>query len=333
MKRRKFITLLTGAGAATVLSPLTARAQQSTLPVVGFVSLGSADTKTMRDRMEAFRKGLGEAGYVEGRNVQVEYHLLGREYGRAPSVLEDLIRRRVAVIAIPGSTPISLTAKKATTAVPIVFAVGENPMGLGLVESLARPGGNATGINFLGIETDAKRLGLMHELLPKATRFAALLNPSNARYSETTRKALVEAARSLGVEISFFNASTPDEIVSAFAAMARERAGALFIATEGFFASRGAQLAALATRFRLPTSFVSREQVQSGLLMSYGASWIDILRQVGFYSGRILKGTKPADLPVMQATKFELVINMKTARTLGIEIPPMLLARADEVID
>lgn len=327
MRRRDFLGALGGAASW----PLAARAQQPPLPVVAFISLGSAET--MGDRIAAFRKGLSETGYVEGRNVAVEYHLLGTQYERAPSLLEDLIRRRVAVIAVPGSTPISLAAKKATTTAPIVFAVGENPVTLGLVASLSHPGSNATGINFLGVETDTKRLGLMHELLPKAARFAVLLNPSNARYTEASRSALTEAARSLGVEVSFFNASTPDEIEIAFVDMTRQRADALFIATEGFFASRGAQLASLAAHYRLPTSFVSREQVQMGLLMSYGANWGDILRQVGVYSGNILKGATPADLPVVQATKFELVFNLQTAKKLGIEVPPMLLVRADDVIE
>jgi putative tryptophan/tyrosine transport system substrate-binding protein len=224
LKRRTFITLLGGAAAW----PLAARAQQSAMPTVAFLSVGSPEI--VAGRVSAFRKGLSETGYIEGQNVAVEYHWLEGKYGGLNSVLDDLMRRRVAVIAIPGSTPVSLAAKAAITTIPIVFGVAENPVTLGLVASLAKPGGNATGINFFAVETDAKRLGLMHELLPKASRIAALLNPANARYTETTSKSLREAAPSLGVEIIFFNASTPNEIDAAFAAMTRERAEALFIA-------------------------------------------------------------------------------------------------------
>ena len=248
-------------------------------------------------------------------------------------VLGDLIQRHVAVMAIPGSTPISLAAKSATNSIPIVFGVAEDPVTLGLVTSLAQPGGNATGINFFAIETDAKRLGLMHDLLPKAARIAVLLNPSNPRYSEATSKSLREAARTLGLEIVFYKASTPGEIDGAFAAMARDHADALFIGGEALFASRGVQIATLAMRDRLPASFSSRELVQAGLLMSYGTSVIDMARQVGIYTGSILKGAKPADLPVLQSTKFEFVINLQTARSLNLDIPPTLLARADEVIE
>jgi putative tryptophan/tyrosine transport system substrate-binding protein len=327
MKRREFITLLGGAAAAW---PLAARAQQ-TMPVVAFLSVGSPDV--MAGRIAAFRKGLSETGYTEGQNVVVEYHWLRGQYEGLKTVLDDLIQRRVAVIAIPGSTPISLAAKAATTTIPIVFGVAENPVQLGLVTSLAKPSGNLTGINFFAIETDTKRLELMHELLPKAARFAALVNPANVRYTEVTSKSLREAARVLGLEIVFFNASTPSEIDVPFAAIARERADALFIGSEAFFASRAVQLATLAVRDRIPASFASRELAQAGLLMSYGTSLADMARQVGIYTGSILKGAKPSDLPVNQATKFEFVINLQTAKTLGLEIPPMLLARADEVIE
>jgi putative ABC transport system substrate-binding protein len=250
-----------------------------------------------------------------------------------PALVDDLARRRVAVIATPGSNPAALAAKAATATIPIVFGVAEDPVALGLVASLAHPGGNATGVNFFATEINAKRLGLMHELLPKATRFAVLVNPTNATSAETTAKALKEAAPSFGLELLFGNASTPAEIDTAFAAFARERAGALFIAPDGFFGSRGAQFAALAARDRLPASFVSRETVEAGLLMSYGTSFDDMFRQIGIYTGSILKGTKPADLPVLQSTKFEFILNLKTARSLGIDIPPTLLARADEVIE
>ena len=326
MRRRDFIAVLGGAAAW----PLAARAQ-SALPVVAYLSVGSP--QTLATRLAAFRKGLGEAGLIEGQNVAVEYHWFNGQYEGLTPVLEDLERRRVAALAIPGSTPISLAAKKTMTTVPIVFGVAENPVSLGLVASLAHPGGNATGVNFFAIEIDTKRLSLMHDLVPKAKRIAVLLNPSNARYTEATSKALAAAAPTIGVEIVFFKASTPDEIDAAFAAMAREHAEALFVATEAFFASRAAQLSALAIRHRLPASFANSDVARAGLLMSYGISIDDVAHQVGVYAGRILKGAKPADLPVVQTNKFELVINMTTAKALGIQVPPMLLARADEVIE
>ena len=276
---------------------------------------------------------MSEAGYVESQNVTVDYQWMNGHYEGLPALVDDLVRRRVAVIATPGSNPAALAAKAATATIPIVFGVAEDPVALGLVASLPHPGGNATGVNFFAAEIDAKRLGLMHELLPKATRFAVLVNPTNATSAETTEKALKEAAASFGLELLFGNASTPAEIDTAFAAFARERADALFIAPDGFFGSRGAQFAVLAARDRLPASFVSRETVEAGLLMSYGTSFDDMFRQIGVYTGSILKGTKPADLPVLQATKFEFILNLKTARSLGVEIPPTLLARADEVIE
>jgi putative tryptophan/tyrosine transport system substrate-binding protein len=301
------------------------------MPIVAFLSVGSPDVAA--GRISAFRKGLGETGYTEDRNVQVEYHWFEGQYQHLTVVLDDLIQRHVAVMAIPGSTPISLAAKSATNTIPIVFGVGEDPVRLGLVTSLAQPGGNATGINFFGIETEAKRLGLMHDLLPKAASFAVMLNPSNPRYSEATSKSLSEAASTLGLDIVFYKASTPGEIDAAFTAMARDRADALFIGDEALFASRSVQIATLAVRDQLPASFSSRELVQAGLLMSYGTNLIDMVRQVGIYTGSILKGAKPADLPVLQSTKFEFVINLQTARSLNLDIPPTLLARADEVIE
>jgi putative ABC transport system substrate-binding protein len=301
------------------------------MPIVAVLSVGSPDVAA--GRISAFRKGLGETGYTEDRNVQVEYHWFEGQYQHLTVVLDDLIQRHVAVMAIPGSTPISLAAKSATNTIPIVFGVGEDPVRLGLVTSFAQPGGNATGINFFGIETEAKRLGLMHDLLPKAASFAVLLNPSNPRYSEATSKSLSEAASTLGLDIVFYKASTPGEIDAAFTAMARDRADALFIGGEALFASRSVQIATLAVRDRLPASFSSRETVQAGLLMSYGINLIDLARQVGIYTGSILKGAKPADLPVLQSTKFEFVINLQTARSLNLDIPPTLLARADEVIE
>jgi ABC-type uncharacterized transport system substrate-binding protein len=327
MKRREFITLV---GGAAVAWPLAAPAQQQ-MPVVAFLSVGSPES--MAGRVAAFRKGLSETGYAEGRNVSIEYHWLGGQYEGLKALLADLVQRRVSVIAVPGSTPASLAAKAAIADIPIVFGVAENPVALGLVRSLADPGGNATGINFFAAETDAKRFGLMCELLPKATRIAVLVNPANVRYTEGTSKSVSEAARTFGIEVVFFKASTPAEIDAAFAAMSRERVDALFIGGEALFASRAVQLATLTARERLPTSFSSRELVQAGLLMSYGTNLADMARQVGIYTGSILKGAKPADLPVTQATKFEFVINLQTAKSLGIEVSPMLLARADEVIE
>src|SRR6516162_5963763 len=316
-RRRKFIALLGGAAAAW---PLAARAQQPVMPVVGFINLGVAEASA--NRVAAFRKGLSEAGYAEGQNVIVEYHWLEGHYERLPAVLADLVRRRVAVIATPGSTEAALAAKTATATIPIVFGVGEDPVLLGIVASLARPGGNATGINFLALEIDARRLGLMHELLPKATRFAVLVNPGNVAVTESTTKTLKEAARALGLEVLFFNASTPREIDAAFTAFVHERADPLFIAGDALFSSRSVQLATLAVRDRIPASYVSREMVNAGLLMSYGTVIADMFRQVGIYTGNILKGTKPAELPVLQSTKFEFVINQQTARSVNLEIPP-----------
>ena len=327
MRRRQFITLL---GGTAVAWPLVARAQQQK-PVVAFLSVGSSEV--MAGRVAGFRKGLSETGYAEGQNVLIEYHWLGGQYEGLKTLLGDLVQRRVSVIAVPGSTPASLAAKAMIADIPIVFGVAENPVVLGLVKSLAQPDGNATGINFFSAETDAKRLGLMHELLPKATRVGVLVNPANIRYTEGTSKSVGEAARNFGIEVVFFRASTPAEIDAAFAAMSRERVDTLFIGGEAFFASRGVQLATLTVRERLPASFSSRELVQAGLLMSYGTNLADMARQVGIYTGSILKGAKPADLPVTQMTKFEFVINLQTAKSLGIEVSPMLLARTDEAIE
>jgi putative ABC transport system substrate-binding protein len=324
MRRRDFIKSI---GGAAVAWPLAAGAQQQAMPLVGFIHGGAADA--FPDRIAAFRAGLSETGYVESRNVVIEYHWLEGNYERLPAVLADLIGRRAAVIATPGSNPVSIAAKAATKTIPIVFGVGEDPVALGLLASLARPGGNATGNNFFTSEIDAKRLGLMHELLPKAI----LLNPTDRIGSTSTTKALLAAAPILGLDVLFFNASTPAEIDMAFAAFARERSDALFIGPDGFFASRVVQLVTLAARDRIPASFTTRQTVEAGLLMSYGVSIPDTFRQVGNYVGRILKGEKPADLPVVQSTKFDFVINLQTARSLGIEVPPGLLSIADEVIE
>ena len=326
MRRRKFLGLLSGAMAW----PIGASAQ-SGIPAVAYLSVGSPDT--MATRTAGFRKGLQETGFIEGRTVTVEYHWFNGQYDGLTSVLQDLNKRKLAAIAIPGSTPISLAAKKLVADIPIVFGVAENPVSLGLVSSLARPTGNATGTNFFAIEIDTKRLGLMHELVPAAKKVAVLLNPANPRYSEATRRAISAAAPSLGIEVSFFEASTSEEIETAFPAMARMNAGALFVATEAFFSSRGSQLSQLALAYRLPACSSNRELARAGLLMTYGASFEEIGRQIGFYVGRILKGEKPADLPVVQSEKLDLTINGKTAAALGLSVPPMMLARADEVID
>jgi putative ABC transport system substrate-binding protein len=328
MKRRAFISLLSGAAATW---PLAARAQQPALPVIGFVNTGSADAAA--GNVAAFRKGLGEAGYVEGQNVTVEYHWLEGLYDRLPALMPDLVRRRVAVIATPISGPVSLAAKSATATIPIVFGVGQDPVRLGLVASLARPGGNATGVNIFATELVAKRLGLLQALVPKAARVAVLVNPNDNTGTATILPSVQEAARVFGLQIQILKATTIAEIDAAFATLARERTDALFVAADGFFNGRRVQLATLAARDRIPTAYGDRNTVAVGGLMSYGTDIADVYRQVGVYAGRILKGAKPADLPVMQSTKFEFVINLQTARALGIEVPPSVLAIADEVIE
>jgi putative ABC transport system substrate-binding protein len=327
MRRRDFIKLF---GSTAAAWPLAARAQQPALPVVGFLN-GSAPNNATRS-LAAFRKGLSENGYVEGQNVLVEYHWLQGQYEGVPALVADLVRRRVSIIAAPGFAPGAIAAKAATATIPIVFGVGEDPVKLGLVASVARPGGNATGINFLATEIVAKRLGLLHELVPKAARIAVLLNPDNGPVGETL-KDVETAAGALGLQTHPFNASTSGDIDAAFAGLARERADALFVFGDGFLNSRRVQLATLATRDRLPASYASREYVEAGGLTSYGPDLADVFRQAGIYTGNILKGAKPGDLPVVQSTKLEFLINLQTAKTLGVDVPPMLLARADEVIE
>jgi putative tryptophan/tyrosine transport system substrate-binding protein len=327
MKRRKFITLLGGAAAW----PLAAGAQQPAMPVVGFVSGRPAGASARHTA--AFRKGLNETGYVEGQNLMVEYHWLDGRYDRLPSLMADLVRRRVAVIATT-STASAQAAKAATTTIPIVFGVGGDPVTLGLVASLARPGGNATGTNFLTQEIAAKRLGLFHDLVPKAARIAMLVNPANRPIAELILRDIPEAARALGLQIQIIvEASTSREIEAAFATIARDRADALFVAPDGFFNSRRVQFATLATYYRIPAAYGQRELVEAGGLMSYGTDLLAAFRQVGVYTGQILKGAKPAELPVLQSTKFEFVINGQTARLLGIEVPNALQLLADEVIE
>jgi len=328
MKRREFITLVGGAAAAW---PLAARAQQPGMPVVALVNSRSAEASSLH--RAAFLKGLNETGTVEGQNVTVEYHWLEGQNDRLSSLMADLVRRRVAVIATPGFTAGAQAAKAATTTIPIVFSVAEDAVKLGIVASLARPGGNATGVNMFNAELAAKRLGLFHDLVPKAVRIATLVNPASARVTETMLRDIPEAARALGLQTQILNASTSREIEAAFATLVRERADALFIAPDGFFSSRRVQFATLAAHHRVPAAYALREFVEAGGLMSYGTDIVDMFRQVGVYTGQILKGAKPADLPVLQSTKFEFVINLQTARALGLEVPPGLLTAADEVIE
>ena len=323
IRRREFI-------AEAAAWPVAARAQQPRLPVVGFVSLlSTADALGMA----AFRKGLSETGYAEGQNVSVEYHWLDGQFDRLPALMADLVRRRVAVIATPASNAASLAAKAATTTIPIVFSVGDDPVRLGLVASLARPGGNATGVNFFVGEIVAKRLGLLHDLVPKAVRIAVLVNPANAYTAEATQREITEAARAIGLQIQFLHASTSREIESAFATLVRERADALFVAADAYFPTRRVQFATLAAKHGIPASYGSRNFVEARGLMSYGIDNLEASRQVGVYIGQILKGAKPSDLPVLQSTKFEFAINLQTARQLGLEVPSSVQSLADVVIE
>jgi putative ABC transport system substrate-binding protein len=298
--------------------------------VVGFVRDGSADAN--RRYTAAFRKGLNETGYVEGQNVTVEYHWLEGQYDRLPALMADLVRRQVAVIATAGGVP-TFAAKAATGTIPIVFGIGDDPVKLGYVASLARPGGNATGINFFATEVVTKRLRLLHDLVPEAVRVAVLVNSANASVAASTLREVQEAAPTIGLQIQILKAQTIGEIDAAFATLARERADALFVAPEAFFVDRAVQLVTLTARDRIPAAYGLREFVEAGGLMSYGADLAEAIRQVGVYTGSILRGAKPADLPVLQSTKFEFVINLTTAKALGIEVPQNVLSIADEVIE
>jgi putative ABC transport system substrate-binding protein len=328
MRRREFIALL---GGAATTWPLAARAQQPAMPVVGFLGAGSLETYVLY--LAAFRKGLGETGFIEGQNVAIEYRWAEGRYDRMAELAADLVRRKVAVIAVPGSPPGTRAAKAATSTIPIVFSVGDDPVKAGLVASISRPEGNATGINFFTGELVAKRLALLRELVPTAARVAVFINPSDPPRAELLRSDVQAAARDIGVQLQLLSPSTVREIDAAFAALVREQAGALFVGPDAFYNTRRVQLATMAAHHSIPTAFAVREYVDAGGLMSYGTSLADMYRQVGVYSGRILKGAKPADLPVLQSTKFELVINAQTARMLGITVPPSLLARAVEVIE
>jgi ABC-type uncharacterized transport system substrate-binding protein len=324
--RREFITLL-GGGAATW--PLAARAQQAAMPVIGLLYGASPDP--VAHRLRAFRQGLKDSGYVEGENVAIEYRWAENQFDRLPEMVADLIRRQVTVIAAV-NTVAAVAAKAASTTIPIVFLSSEDPVRLGLVASLARPGGNATGINFFVTELAAKRLGLLHDLVPKANRVGVLVNPADV-LTETTLRDVQPAARAIGLQIQVVNASTSGEIDAAFAAFVREQVDALFIGPGGLFSSRRVHIANQAMRHGIPATYTQREFPEIGGLMSYGTNLADTWRQGGVYVGRVLKGAKPADLPVAQSTKVELVINAQTARLLGLTIPPGVLAIADEVIE
>ena len=300
------------------------------LPVVGFLNPSSADTFV--DRLRGFRQGLKESGYVEGENIAIEYRWAEGQYDRLPALAADLVRREVAVIAA-GAPPSAFAAKSATTTIPIVFGVADDPVRLGLVASLARPSGNLTGVNFLSVELVAKRLELLRQLLPGAIRVAVLVNPANAANTESTVRDVEAAARVLGLQIQVLKADTRGEIDAVFADLARQRPDALFASSSPFFTARRVQLIQLAARHAIPASYGAREIPAAGGLMSYGASLVDGYRQMGVYTGRILKGARPADLPVMQSSRFELVINAQTASILGLTVPPSLLVAADEIIE
>jgi putative ABC transport system substrate-binding protein len=325
LHRREVITLLGGAAAG----PLTAYAQQPAMPVIGLIDIRSPDT-LMEDRLRAFRQGLKDTRYVERENVAIEYRWAENQMDRLPELTAELVRRQVAAIVTTGGPAAVMAAKAATTTIPIVFVVAEDPVRLGLVASLARPGGNLTGINLFTIELVAKRLELLRELVPGATHMAMLVTAASA---ETTARDVEAVGRALGLQIQFFNVSTLREIDAAFATFARERPDALVVAGDPFFSGRRVQLVQLTAFHRLPATYALRDYSEAGGLMSYGPSIKDGFRQIGVYTGRILKGAKPADLPVVQPNKFELVINASTARMLGLNVPDKLLALADEVIE
>ena len=326
MRRRDFITLL---GSAAAAWPLAAHAQQAAMPVVGF--LGTTTPNDYASRVAAFHEGLKEAGYIEGQNVAMEYRWPEGRYDRLPMLAADLVRRQVAVIAAAGP-PAARAAKAATSTVPIVFTNGDDPVEAGLVRSLNRPGGNITGVHLFLTELNAKKLGLMRDLLPQLQAMAALLNPTSQN-ADPQSKELQAAGRALGLHIGIFNASSESEIDAAFVAIAQQRLGALVVGNDPFFFSRREQLVALAARHAIPVVYDLREFADAGGLMTYGTNLKNAYRQAGVYVGRILKGEKLADLPVLRSTKFEFVINLKTAKALGLTFPPGLLAIADEVIE
>jgi putative ABC transport system substrate-binding protein len=327
IKRRLFISLFGGAASW----PLAARAQQAAMPVIGF--LHSASAAAFADFVAAFRKGLMEVGYVEGSNVAIEYRWSEGHNERLPALAAGLVRQRVDVIVTPVSTAATLAAKAATATIPIVFVIGADPVKIGLVASLHRPGGNATGISDVGVELGAKRLGLLKELLPAAARFAVLVNPANPFITEPFVRELQTAASAIGRQIEVVTASTNSDIDEAFSTLLKKRTDAFLISPEALFVTRRVQLVTLAARHALPALYHRREFTDAGGLMSYGSDLTDQFRQTGIYAGRILKGEKPAEMPVQLPTKFEFVLNLQAAKTLGLEIPPTLLARADEVIE
>jgi putative ABC transport system substrate-binding protein len=330
MKRREFIT---GLGSAAAW-PVVARAQQPGVPpgvpVIGFLGNESAGAAT--ERVRAFRQGLNEAGFVEGRDVAIEFRWAEDHNDRLPSLAADLVRRRVAVIVAAGSTAAALAAKAATTTIPIVFQIGSDPVEVGLVASFNRPGGNATGIGSMNVELVGKRIELLHDLMPSAVRFAMLVNPVDPNAQALTRNGQ-QAAEAIGLQIEIFAVSTKFDIDMAFASLAQKRVDAIVVSPGPLFVDRRVQLVTLAVRHPIPAIYPYREMTEAGGLISYGVSLLDIFRQTGVYTGRILRGEKPSDLAVLQPTKFEFIVNMQTARTLGIEVPPTLLARADEVIE
>jgi len=328
MKRRDFVALLGGAAAAW---PLTARAQQPTMPVIGVLDARSPGS--VEGTLRGFRQGLKESGYVEGENLALEYRWANNQIDRLPALAADLVRRQVAVIVATGGPASALAAKAATTTIPIVFIVNEDPVSLGLVASLARPGGNATGVNIFTAELTAKRLDLLRELVPGAARVGVLVNPAQATSAESTLRDVAAAARITGLQIKVLNASTSLEIEAAFASFMQERPDALLVGPDAYFYTRRVQLTHLASHLSIPATYAQRDYVEAGGLMSYGSNLTDAFRQIGVYAGRILKGAKAADLPVVQSSKFELVINASTARMLGLTVPDKLLVAADEVIE
>ena len=326
MRRREFITLL---GGATVAWPLAARAQQTAMPVIGY--LGAESPAVFASRVRAFRQGLGESGYAEGRNVAIEFRWAGGQHGRLPELAADLVGRGVAVIVAPGGAPAALAAKSATTTIPIVFEMGADPIAIGLVGSLSRPGGNLTGVTSLSVEVTPKRLEFLHEAIPTAGAFAVFINPTSPTADSQSRN-LQTLARDRGLQLHILDASSERDFDTAFATLPQLRAAGLVIASDTLFGTHGEQLAALAVRHAVPAIHQSRDFTTAGGLMSYGGSFAESHRQAGVYTGRIIKGAKPADLPVQQVTKVELFINLKAAKTLGITFPSSLLGRADDVI-